>query len=838
MGQISQYVTAPYQGVSQAAQQVRLPEQATAIEDGFVAIPQGASKRPPLTHLGKLCGHTGTSTGIAQAISREDGADLLLTIEAISGNTVPRLYSLTDFPTSDYSPAGVSPLPLTISDDAQAYLNSYGPVPQRDLRVLTVADFTFITNTLNTVVDGTDTAPTRTKECLLWVKQASYGRTYTVVVTPVGGSASATVSLTTPLGSAASSAPFVDTDSIAEGILSGTYTTTDGASITGDLGMAGFTATRVGSVIHITKTAGDFTVEVTDGQGGVALIALKDKATNVSELPPRAVDGFTVRMTQNSAQEKDDFFLQFKATAGSNTGIWTESVAPGSNLGLDPLSMPVALTNDGSGWSLDIAPWKQRSVGDEELAPDPDFVGRTIQDMTFWRGRLAFISGEGCLLSNSQDPFQLYPTTLSSVIETDSIQLLSPYPDINNFRYGIPYDERLILFGDKAQCQITSDGVLSPDTARIDVMTTYEFTKAVRPQPSNGKLYFVAPKGASSSTIYEMAVDKVSNVTDAEDMTTAVPRYVPSTLDRSATCPVNYMILYGTSGAKHLYVHLFRYAEGQRVQNGWSRWNLPGPFVNGGMFFKNTQLFMVAVDGTDGHLVMLDTTPSLLDDDASAHILTMLDFRLKETQVCLTYDAEADQTLVTMPYAIGVDELLRVVARAPGGVGGPTLVHTGLNPAPEGFPADILWNLTPEDSTNEVILNGDWTQECPLWFGFQYTMDIELSRFYAKGQDNQPLRSGRLSIRRMAIDLADTGFLRVEVGATGRTTRSYTYTGYRYDDPLSVYNQPPNSTTVFRLPVGSENEQTTIHLKNDSHFQCNVLGFEWRGELNLKANRA
>lgn len=836
MAAVSKYVEAPYQGVSQAPPQVRLPTQAQALEDTLVSIPQGAEKRQPFTYLCKLKDHPGDTDGVFHYVNREGASDVILTVTREAAVTVPRVYELDGLPQA-YDVAGWPGEAITIEPEAQAYLDT-STVPSSDLRALTVVDYTLITNRLNTVANQAGTVTARNPEGMLWVRQSAYGRTYQVTVNPAGG-VPVVVTLTTPDGTVATNAPYVDTDVIAASMVSGVYPGAgiNGGAIAGNLAALagqGFTVTRIGAVISLVRSTGEFTMDVEDGQAGVAFLAIKDRVQRFSDLPQKAVDGFTVRITQQSGQDTDDFYVHYVESAGVGTGTWEETIKPGSELGLDPETMPVGLVFELGAWNLKILPWSSRLTGDELLSPDPDFVGQSVQDLTFWRGRLTVLSGEGVTLSGSKDPFQTYPETLSSVLDSDPVSLLSPFPEVSLFRYAIGFDQRLIVFGDTAQAQVTADGILSPSSARIDILTSYEFAQQLRPQASNGKLYFAAPVGTASSAILEMQVDRVANVTDADPLTTSVPRYVPSTIDRVANCPVNYLEVYGTSGGSSLTVHLFRYADKQRVQNAFKRWNLPAGFTLGGMFFKNTLLYVLACKGGAAHLLRADISPDVLDDDAAATMLTHLDMRMKEDQVLIAYSALTDRTILTLPFDRTDD--IRVVSRAPGGVGGPSLTEDGPIAAPEGFPADVLLDESALEADNEVVLLGDWTA-CPLWIGFKYTSRITLSRFYVLGQDDRPLRSGRLALDRMAVDVADTGYLRAEVTIGGRAVRNYEFTGYQYDNPDSVYNQPPSVTKVFKFPLGGENESVSIDLVNDSHFPSKVLGYEWRGRISPKASR-
>lgn len=842
MGLISVYTEAPYQGVSQAPPQVRSTTQAEELEDCYVSIPQGLQKRPPFEYIGKLDGHPGLSNGLLTLIqtagAENDGLDYFLTIAQEGAVAVPHLYSFDPLAVIPY-PSVINDVAITVDAAAQDYLDTtLAASPHEFLRALTVEDYTFLSSRGQVVGKVATTVPLRDPEGLLWVRQSAYGRKYVVTVNPAGGTP-VTVTLKTPDGSTAAQAEFVDTDVIAQALISGSYTALGGASITGNLAALagqGFTVTRIGATVVLERSTGDFTLAVADGQGGTAFLAIKDKVQRFSDLPLRAPDGFTVRIVQQTGEESDDFFVAFEENAGEGTGTWTETIAPGAELGLDPETMPVGLFKVSGTWNLDVLPWGQRTTGNEILAPDPDFVGTRVQDVSFWRGRLVLVADEGVTLSASDDPFRFYPRSLSSTLADDPIGLVSPYPSKSVMRYALPFDERLIIFGDKHQAVIKADGITTLETAEIDVLTSYESSPLLRPQAVNGKAYFAANRGKTASIVYEQNVDRISATTNADDTTVAVPRYLPSGIDRVASCPVNYTTAYGKSGATEIYVHVYRYAEQERVQNAWKRWNLPTGYTLGGMYFKNTELYVLAcfAENDTAHLLKLDLAPDVLDQDAASRILTRLDFRLDETQCDLVYDALTDTTLVTMPYEY--EEETRVTVRAPGGVGGRALMMGPLPSVPEGLQANVNAAATALVALDQFVLDGDWTQAA-LYIGYQYEAKWTLSRFYVTGSDNRPLRSNRQQLRRLTLDLSNTGYVKVRVTAKGRAPREYVFEGIRLDDPNSVYNQAPSATIPFTIPLMSNTEYTLIEVLNDTHFPHGVLGLEWRVEVNEKAQR-
>lgn len=832
MPQVSEYKEAPYQGVSQAAPQVRLPTQAEALDNTIVALPEGFQPRPPLVYLSTALDEKARTDCLWEhipggGISPE--VFLLVNTETTGMDTdrIARVFNASTFALET----------LNVSADAQAYLNSGSPVPNLDLKKLTVADFTFLLNRKINVATEAATNPARPFEALIWVRQSAFARTYSITVSPSGGTP-VTATYKTPTGATAASGEWIDTDRIAQILVDGVGSPPDGGVISAteldDLVAQGFTVTRFGAVIYLSHASVNFTVDVEDGQSGFALIAVKDKVQRFSDLPIKGVAGFVVRIGQETSDENDDFFVTFEETAGQGTGVWQESVGPGSEVGIDPKTMPIALTYDSGSneWDLDVQPWSQRLVGDEELSPDPGYVGVSIQDMSFWRGRLAFIFHEGVQLAASDDPFRIYPSTLAAVLDSDPVELVSPYPGKSLLRFAIPFDNRLVIAGDACFLYIEANGIVTPETTSIDVLFKSSFKAEIEPQPSKTRLYFASPKGKNYIAVNEVFIDKQANTAEPEEMTTVVPRFVPASVDRVANCDVQFMTLLGTSGGTELALHIYRYSRDtdERLQNAWSKWFLPFPLS--GMFFRGTQLTMLVKDGDLAHIVECDCTPGLLDGDAAATMLTHWDVRCDESQLAFNFDDIAGTTAITLPYTPSANTSASVAA--PGGAGGPLF---GLDNEPlDAFEGQIIDVLSFDAPTKTLVVDGDWS-DCPLFVGERYSARWRLSRIYPPGPDGRPVRSGRTSVQKILFDLANTGYVRVEIRAGSRPVKSPEFQGYTWDDPASDPTNPPDATVPFGVPIHSNNEYLTVDVINDSHFGSKVVGYEWFGKHNPKARR-
>jgi hypothetical protein len=197
--------------------------------------------------------------------------------------------------------------------------------------------------------------------------------------------------------------------------------------------------------------------------------------------------------------------------------------------------------------------------------------------------------------------------------------------------------------------------------------------------------------------------------------------------------------------------------------------------------------------------------------------------RASEAQCAEVYNAGTDRTTITLPY--DRSDSTKLVVRAPGTVD-----------FSEGYVPNVDAAASAAAGADKLVVGGDFTA-VPYYVGHTYESRYNLSRLYALDEKNKPVRSGRLQIRRIALDLANTGYIRAEVRSAGRDLRSYEFFGLRFDDPASLFDTAPNATTRWGFPVMAENEQVEISLVNDTPFGFGVLGYEWVGEMNPKSRR-
>jgi hypothetical protein len=172
-----------------------------------------------------------------------------------------------------------------------------------------------------------------------------------------------------------------------------------------------------------------------------------------------------------------------------------------------------------------------------------------------------------------------------------------------NVEYAIPFEDSVILFGDKTQFRFRGGNILSPSSYEIRQELSYEVNTFVRPLFMNDRIFFAARRG-DSNAIYELKISNNSNVDSyANDLTAHCQTYIDGEIDKLTGSAVNSMLFVssmsphrGESRAvvgKRNTVFMFKYYDSgnQRHQEAWSKWTFNGNLYSA--FAINKHLYIM-----------------------------------------------------------------------------------------------------------------------------------------------------------------------------------------------------------------------------------------------------
>ena len=776
-------------GVSQQPAALRLASQAEAQEDFYSSVVEGLKRRPGTRHLAKL-----TASDWSNAFLHTINRDLNERYSCVViGGDLKVFDLLTGAEKTVAFPNG------------KGYLSATSPTA---FRAVTVADYTFLVNREVEVAMGAATTPARLPQALLSVTSANYSKTFKVFVNGVQKA-----SFTTPNGSQAT-----HIDQIATGFIATQLFNQLSANLPAG---AEWAVTRNGGVIHIVNQLGNsFTLRTEDDWNNVYLKGITDKLQRFSDLPNQAPAGFKCEIIGEASSAFDNYYVEWDAPFGSETsGAWKETVKWAIPLGFNPATMPHILVREADGsFTFKQASWEQRKVGDEDSAPEPSFVGQSINDVFFFRNRLGFAAGENLVLSRSGEFFNFWPKTVTTLVDTDPIDVGVSHVKVSTINHAVPFNQNLLLFSTQSQFVLSGGDILSPSSVSVDQTTEFEGSPDVRPVGAGPHVYFPVSRG-SSTGVREYYVEDDTAGNNANDVTSHCPKYVPGGVFKLAgSSNEDVLIALSKMEPHRLYVYKYFFGQDGKLQSSWSRWSLgEGTSILDASFIE-TRLYLVVQRADGVYLEDMEIETGAVD--AGSSVLYRIDRKVYESDLAApTFDGT--YTTWTLPYATTRD--LWVFVRA-----GDAVLR-------EGY---VLNHTRPTSST--VQARGDH-RSSKVAFGERYESRYKFSTFLIKeeavGGGQASVGEGRLQILYLSLDYTRSGFFEVRVHPAYRGTYTYKFTGRVLGSGNNVLGEASLETGRFKVPVLSRNTQVEIEIVSDHFLPCTFMAAEWEGRYDARSRR-
>jgi hypothetical protein len=818
------------QGISQQPDAQRDPSQGEIQINGMSSILEGLRKRD-CTQTIALVSNTDFGDAFIHSILRDNVEEFL----AVISNNQIRVFDLDGAAQTVNAPGGYGY--LTSVTDARA-----------QIRAVTIADFTFITNTNTAPAMQATLAPATARpaahEALIWVRAANYGQTYTI---NVNGSQSQVQTAVAPVVTSGTTVTEnrISSEDIAANLVTGLTTA----------GLTGVTIARSGSVIHL-QSASAITVSATDARANADITAILSEVQAFTELPTIAPQGYQVAITGDPGNNFDGYYVEFTPNSGTfGEGTWSETVSPGVEFRVDEDTMPhllVRLPNgnfyfgpaDGSTQGgITIPSWGERVAGDYDTAPDPSFIGNPINDIFIYKNRLGFLADENVILSRVREFFEFFPETVTAVLDTDPIDVVASNNRVSVLRYAVPYQDELILFSSQYQFRFNAaETVLTPATAQITVLTQFEVDENVRPQLAGGGIVFCQANG-DFSMFREFSVRGAGTAltADAQDLTGYVSAFVPSdvfTMTVNDTSNALFAVSSRANRQNRIYVYKYfirNAGEGaERAQSSWSFWEFNGADEILQVLCVRETLFCLMRYGTDIFLERMPVQDRSPEPPANAPYPLLLDRRISttaETPTAMrvsagTYNASANTTTWTLPFSAAAE----------------MQAWSGWNTTGSG--GVKLATITTGTS---VVANGDWRNQ-PIYFGEPYNFRYRFTRFklYKEiGGGKAAANVERTQVRNAKLRYHETAHFKIHVIPEGRDTGIYTFDatilGSRVSE-LGAINatgfDPDNNRFyegVFNIPIMSRGERCMVEIHNETPHPCKFSTCEWIALLTGKA---
>lgn len=781
-------------GISQQPDILRFPDQGEEQINGFSSEVEGLQKRPPTIHVRSLDTRLrlDSEKPKVQLINRDVNEQYYVVVRE-SAKLQPG-----DAPIEVYDLQGNR---KTVNFPGGAY---YATVenPREDIRMITVADYTFFVNRkvkveMKNVVSWPGYG---TRDfALINIKGGQYGRTYSVYID--NGLAG---TFTTPKGTTAEDSNQIDTQFITTALYN---------DMVGRLGPSGVYGIAIGpNYIYIRRTDGNgmASIRTEDGFNGGLMIGGMFEWQRFNQLPAQAPDGYIAKVNGDPGSGADDYYVRYDA----RDSVWRETMRPGEHGEFNQASMPWALVREANGtFTFRANTWQGRPAGDGESSPEPSFVDQRINDVFFWRNRLGLLSGENIILSQSGEFFKFWPKSVVAAGDSDPIDVAVSHSRVSTLNHAVPFSEEMLLWSDQTQFIMRSDGVLSTKSIKVDAATEFESSINARPVAAGRGVYFAAPRASFTSVRRYYAVADVSAVKNAEDVSAHVPSYIPNgVFDLGSSTTENVVTALSAGAESRIYLYKYLYLDEQLVQQSWSHWE----FGQGSRVLAcdmvGAVMFLLIAAPSGLFLERLEFTQNTKDITQEPYRLHM-DRKIVVPTAAITYDRDTNVSTINMASVYGASPkygnywVVEQDGRA----------HYAECPAGGWGVVNGRIHVPGLDLTTRTVIIGE-----------EYVFSYTFSKFLIKVQDGSGgIKSedvGRLQIRRAWVNYNNSGHFNVRV--CGRF--SYDMTGKKLGE--YVLGEEPLNTGQFRFPVGSNVERCRVVLSSNGPGPVALIGGGWIGE--------
>ncbi|MDF2397061.1 hypothetical protein GWQ44_16060 [Pseudomonas sp. 3MA1] len=786
MGLVSQSIKNLKGGISQQPDILRFSNQGEYQENGWSSETEGLQKRPPTTFIKRL-GNIGLygAKPLIHLVNRDKAEQYYMVFTGTEVKVVDlqgRTYQVRNY---------------------NGYANCNNP--RDDLRLITVADYTFVANRTRKVeMNSTVTQagyPALSSRAIVNVRGGQYGRTLTVTVNT---EVVATVQM--PTGSNVADVTQTDAQVIANNIASQINAKPNWKAEAGP-----------GWVLIEPKvpTVAIEKIVTADGYANQLLSAFIYQVQTFNKLPLQCKDGYLVEITGEATRSGDNYWVRYDAKGQ----VWKETVKPGIIEGFKAETMPHGLVRAADGqFDWQPLPWVGRTSGDDTTNPMSSFVDSTINDVFFFRNRLGFLSGENVIMSRTSKYFHFFPASVSVLSDDDPIDVAVSHNRISILKYAVPFSEQLLLWSDQAQFVLTSQGIMSSKTIQLDLTTEFDVSDGARPWGIGRGVYFASPRASFTSIKRYYAVQDVSSVKSAEDVSAHIPSYVPNTVfNIHGSGTENFISVLSDSDERKVFLYKFLYLREELVQQAWSFWT----------FGEDVRVLASASIGSYMYLILeraLGVTLERVEFTSNTVDFVQEPYRgymdMKKVAKVVEYNEDLNESYLNLQDLYGGFPHLTTAFY--------TLDQKGVleRHEPKG-----AWSVDPR-----LILVGDRRGQTFI-VGQEYAFQYEFSKFLIKQTADDGTSAtediGRLQLRRAWVNYESSGFFQVNVN-NGSSEYIYQMAGGRLGTEIAL-GSLVLGTGQFKFPVTGNARMQRVILYSAAPVPLNIIGAGWEGNYTRRS---
>lgn len=747
-------------------------------------------------------------------------------------------------------PISANPLPLfVVYNKTSKLFLTYAPAA--DARIATaeangiaaltaVGKYLFFTAN-STPITGTTTQSwdnaTNHQRAVVWIRSGAYSRTFKITVRKQDGS-SVTVSYTTPPSSyqgvlTTADIPYAAADYAKQvndrvNSYNGAVTAWIGtataaiqpaaiaASLKTALDAVISTVPLVGAHICFPAAANVRSIDVDDGGDGTLMRAVADEVEAADKTSVVHYPGKVVKVRGKNST--DAYYLKAVAKDANVTAAYTEvtwieaagvtntitggmyyATVSGTNFFVAPDSTTLGVLTPGPHPAFSVS-----KAGDDESAPAPFFLNRNVTYLGTFQNRLLMGSGGALAVSETDDYLNFFRTTVLTLPASDPFEMLPQGSEDDELKYSTLYDQDLVIFGKRRQYVISGSTALTPTSANMPVMSSYENVAEAEPVAAGGFIFY-AKRGLEYSNVFQIQPGQNDKSPESFPASSQVDTYINGGIVEMASFTGSPSTLFVRTNGSQNSLYTFSYLDKQdgRKMDSWSRWDF------------NTSLGAILGMSVvpDGVIVV---TLRLASDNTW---YTVADFcpvtpGLSDRPYL---DSQMEWSLVS-----GGTKSLKIGS-------GATFAAAFDNRSERRFTGALLPDV--------AALQASYPGEPGLVVGALQDSSVTLTNPFMRDQKSKAILSGRLTITRLLLAFKESIGFTWLLNYRNQVTSENSFNGRVLGDPGNVVGVEPISTGQKSIPVGRETRDYTLTIKARKWHPLTITAIEWVGQFFNRVQR-
>ena len=536
--------------------------------------------------------------------------------------------------------------------------------------------------------------------------------------------------------------------------------------------------------IQALSTAATITVSADDSTLYVVTSAqsrVRQSSQLPARLPPEA-DGYVVAV--------GDVRYPIYYTYEASTSSWLESGKAQDISGIS--NVPISVLWNGSAYVVASDQFEGRTAGDEETNPQHSFMkDARITGMSAYQGRLVLLSGNMVSMSATNKPRRFFRTTVTSVLDSDPIEIGSGNITSANFTYAVAFNKDLVLFADRVQAVVPSQNTaITPRTAAVVLTGSFNTDLSAHPASSGRTVMFPVPRSPNKFGVLEMVP---SSSTDSQytclDVTSHLPRYFDGRCRFTAASAVARMVVFAPSAnSKHLIVHEYMWDNESKAQSAWHRWEFAHDVAYA--YFYGSELIVCFTSGTT--LVSCTINPR-----ATSYEDGFLDLSWPATFGDIGFGDKVGQVTPALYSVLGAAQLRAVV------------------------PGDIATEvqITRTGALFEVMEE----IEGSLRVGVAFESYVVPTRVVHRDYKDRPILTGKLSLLNVTSHTANSGPYKVTLDYGDAEDETQEQGTLLWESPSLELGQPPVASVASNVvPVRSDARMTSVRIGTSELYELNL----------------